>query len=66
MKPRTARPVGHLCPADPAHGPLVPWTGQPGRSFYCPAAAHDGRPASHPLGAAPSARPFFSIDEVAP
>lgn len=58
------------CPADPLpgsgpHGVLIGRENAAhGRSFYCPHADHAGRPASHPLGAAPASRPFFGVDEV--
>lgn len=63
-----ARVIGPRCPqsTDEAdHGPLIGWTGAPGKSFYCPNVAHAGRPKTHPDGAAPATSPFFSIDEVA-
>ena len=52
------------CPADSRHGPLLAIAGVTG--WYCPNAAHDGRPAAHPLGASPATRSRFTFAEVDP
>lgn len=53
-----------LCPADPAHGEVLP--PKDGKSrFYCPHVAHDGRASSHPLGADKPTRAYFTRGEVA-
>jgi len=52
------------CPQNPSHGQLLDWTGEVGRSYYCPHIDHAGRPESHPKGPLPASSPFFSLDEV--
>ena len=51
------------CPSNPEHGPLIPPKDGKG-AWLCPHHAHDGRPASHPLGAAPSVRSRFTLSEA--
>jgi hypothetical protein len=51
------------CPGDPRHGLLIP-PNQPKGLWFCPHHAHDGRPASHPLGIAPASRSHFSLAEA--
>lgn len=63
-RPTSQAHHGPPCPADADHGPLLAGPGTPGKSFYCPHQAHDGRPKTHPLGAAPATRPYFGIDEI--
>lgn len=52
--------VGLVCPTDNHHGPLIEIDGV----ATCIHQEHDGRPASHPLGAAPATRRRFTIDEI--
>lgn len=69
--PRRHIVSGPQCPAEPLpgskpHGTLIGRDhAAPGRSFYCPHSDHNGRPKTHPLGAAAASTPWFGIDEVA-
>lgn len=54
------RTAGLMCPADPAHGPLLEIDGQ----LRCVHVAHDGRPSTHKQGAAPGTRSRFTADEA--
>lgn len=56
--------VALVCPQDPSHGKLLDWTGEVGRSYYCPHVDHAGRAESHPRGPLPVSSPFFSMDQV--
>lgn len=52
------------CPAAPdRHGPLLDVPQGSGR-LRCIHQEHDGRPGSHPLGAAPATRTTFTLDEI--
>lgn len=53
-----AHRIGLLCPADPSHGPLIPWTGNPRWGWHCPHQDHDG------WGDRPRTRPFFTTEEA--
>ena len=49
------------CPADLSHGALVETaTGR----LYCPHQSHDGRPSTHPDGAADRSARYFTLDHV--
>lgn len=61
--PRSGPWRGPECPSDPAHGPMVATTSG---LWLCTHAAHDGRPRSHPAGAAPATRRLFRDEEVRP
>ena len=52
------------CPVEPEHGPVLAWADNPKYGWRCPDQAHDGRPASHPDGAAPITRSLFTTAEV--
>lgn len=52
-----------VCPLDPAHGPLLQWTGD--KPLHCPHVDHDGRPAGHPKGPLPRSAAFFTFTELA-
>lgn len=54
------RPFGLLCPADPAHGTLIPLQAatQRGEGWYCPNQAHDG------WHERPYVRPFYTTADA--
>src|SRR6185369_784968 len=54
----TGRRVGLVCPTDPEHGPLIPWTHGSDYGWHCPHQAHDGH------GDRPQTRAFFTTAEA--
>lgn len=55
--------AGHPCPTGgEAHGPLLAIRGVDG--WMCVHADHNGRPKSHPDGAAPETRRVFTMAEI--
>lgn len=54
---------GPVCPLVPEHGALNPPKDNKSR-FYCAHQSHDGRPSTHPLGAAPQTAAFFTRAEA--
>lgn len=60
MKPRQPY-AGLLCPLD---GSALLDFGEPDGRLRCIHQGHDGRPTTHPLGAAPMTKSVFSLDEV--
>jgi hypothetical protein len=57
---------GPACPADTAHGPLLPdrSPAADGYGWTCPHVAHDGRLRTDPAGAASQSRRRFTTAEV--
>ena len=55
--------VRTACPVNPAHGRVLDAPGERW-AFYCPHQDHDGRPATHPLGAMAGTRSHFTTTEV--
>ena len=63
-KPAPVRHSGNgpPCPENPAHGPLLLLDA--GVYYYCPHHDHDGRVRTHPEGASPPTKRFWTEGEL--
>ena len=53
-----------LCPTDPSHGQLLPWSSSRIYTWYCAHADHAGRPKTHPKGELEQSLPFFRDQDL--